>query len=101
MSLDHDLLLKLSVWQRELDVPSASRTNVHAEKQDAKIKTVAAQLESMRLAMSRSTKGDKERKSRPPQMPRTPRAPREAETPFVPQQRICYKCGKPGNLARH
>ena len=101
VSLDHDLLLKLSVRQRESDVPSASRSNVHAEKQDAKLKTMAAQLESMRLAMSRATKGDEERESRPPRVPRAPRAPRDAETPFVPQQRTCYKCGKQGHLARH
>ena len=67
----------------------------------AKLKTMAAQLESMRLAMSRATKGDEERESRPPRVPRAPRAPRDAETPFVPQQRTCYKCGKQGHLARH
>ena len=58
VSLDHDLLLKLLVRQREADGPSGHRSNTQAGKQEVKLKTMAAQLESMRLALARATNGE-------------------------------------------
>lgn len=71
------------------EAPSASKWNAQTDKQDAKIKALAAEIESLRRgSSSRAGKGGEECESRPPRAPRAQRAPRDADRQFVPQQRF-------------
>ncbi len=90
--------MKLSVGpvrQRVAEAPIASKWNALVDRQNAKIKAMAAEIKVLRRDLpSRPRKEGKERESRLPRAPRTPWATRVVDPQFVPQQRICYNCGQ-------